>query len=190
MKHYFLTVAQDEYEMRGIIMSKQADGTHRGEFDEGVRVSHPVQVPIEIELEIPDYPEYINIPCMWQIPLVLRGDLLKDMRDFGVDNIDAYQAIIRDPRGGDVLANYFLCNVIGLVDVFDMQASELHPDSPPEVAYLFNKIVIDEKKAEGHHFFRPYGRMSQLLVSEALKTYLESKNTYPELEFSEPEDFA
>ena len=151
MTHYFMIVNEDEFKTRDITMRKQADGTDRGEFNEGVRVSHPVQEPIEIELDIPDYPEYINIPCMWQIPLVLREDLLKDMQDFGVDNIDAYQAVIRDPQGDEALTNYFLCNVIGLIDVFDMQASELHPDSPPEVAYLFNKIVIDEKKAKGHH---------------------------------------
>jgi len=83
----------------------------------------------------------------------MTDELLKDMRDFGVDNIDAYSCVVNDTETGEQFTNYKLCNVIGLIDVFDMEASELHEDSPEDVAYLFNEIVIDEKKARGHIFF-------------------------------------
>ncbi len=190
MDHYFLIVDYEKFKLRTIDMPVQSDGTDWSQFDEGVRIKGTVQEPIRLELDPINYSDYVNMPVMTGIPLVMREDLLSDMRAFGVDNIDAYSTILRDTQSGDEWTDYMLCNVIGLLDVFDMSASKLHPDSPPELAYLFNEIVIDENKAKGHHFFRPHGRMSQLLVSEELKNYLESKKKYQHIEYIAPEDFA
>jgi len=190
MTHYFLHVASDKFKLRSIRLKRQPDGTNSGMFDEGARIDQPVQEPVQLHLDPITYVDYVNMPVLGEVPLVMTDALLKDLRDFGVDNIDAYNCVVNDTETGEQFTNYKLCNVIGLIDVFDMAASELHEDSPPEVAYLFNEIVIDESKAKGHHLFRPYGRMSELLVSEALKKHLERDAKYPHLQFIAPEDFA
>lgn len=192
MPYYFMLVEMDRYKLRDIVMPVQADGTGEEEFDEGRRINHSIQEPIVLHLDPIEFEdeEYINMGAMFKPPLVFRDDLLEDLRKFGVDNIDSYDCILRDPKTNEEWKNYKLCNVIGLIDVFDMEASELHEDSPSEVAYLFNEIVIDDKKGRGHHLFRPYGRMTQLLVSDELKTYLESKEKYQEIGFISPENFA
>lgn len=190
MGHYFLVVKYDKFKLRTIDMPVQANGIKWSQFDEGTRIKEPVNEPIILEFDPIKHSDYVNLPVMTGTPLVMREDLLSDICAFGVDNIDAYSTILRDIKTGDEWKNYKLCNVIGLLNVFDMSASKLHPDSPPELAYLFNEIVIDENKAKGHHLFRPYGRMSKLLVSEELKGHLESKQKYRHIEYIAPEDFA
>ena len=130
------------------------------------------------------------MPEIFTSPLLLREDLLEDILNLGVDNVDAYECHLIDRESGKVWKNYKLCNIIGLIDVFDIDASELHEDSPPEVAFLLNEIVIDENKTNGHHIFRPYGRMSQIMVSEELKNHLESIGKYKHLHYAAPQDFA
>ena len=190
MPYYFVLVESDKFKLRSIRMNQQPDGTDDDMFDEGARIDRPVQEPVQLYLEPIAYVDYVNMPILGEVPLVMTDELLKDLRDFGVDNIDAYSCVVNDTETGEQFTNYKLCNVIGLIDVFDMEASELHEDSPPEVAYLFNEIVIDEGKAKGHHLFRPYGRSTELMLSEALKEHLERDGKYPHLEFVAPEDFA
>ena len=168
-------------------MPIQKNGLSQKKLKRGARLKNDeVQEPIIVHLT---YPNDV-MPEFFEFPLLLRDDLLKDILDFGVDNLDIYGCELIDRESGKVWSNYKVANIIGLVDVFDMHASELHPDSPSEEAYLFNEIVIDQSKADGHHIFRPYGRQSEMMVSEELKNYLESKEKYPHLHFVAPEDFA
>jgi len=95
-----------------------------------------------------------------------------------------------DGTSGKVWTNYKLCNIIGLLDVFDMQASNLNENSPPEVALLFDDIVINESKAAGHHLFRPYREMSSIVVSQELKEYIEGLDKYNNMEFVHPSEYA
>ncbi len=187
MTHYFLIeTTGDDYQLCEADMPDQKNGLSWDSFYDGARIpGAEVEEPIIVDL---DYPEDV-MPEFFATPLLLRDDLLQDMLEFGIDNIDTYDCHLVDAKSGKIWTEYKLCNIIGLIDVFDMNASELHEDSPPDDALLFNEIVIDEKKAAGHHIFRPHGRMSEIMVSEALKQHLESKGKYPHMEFVLPENF-
>jgi hypothetical protein len=192
MKHFFLYIAPNGHDERLVQsdMNKQPSGIKETSFIRGAKIDPELMKdPLIINLD-KTQPGCV-MPELFEIPLTIRDDLLEDLLDFGIDNIDAYDCILRDHENGKQYTNYKVCNVLGLIDVFDMNKSELHPDSPPETAYLFNKIVVDEERSFGHHLFRPYGRMSQIMVSEDLKNYLEAKkDKYPHLRFSAPENFA
>ena len=188
MPHYFLMRSpREDYQLCDSKMPTQKNGLERSMLRKGARLNKDqVSEPIIANLRYPDD----VMAEMFVVPLMFRDDLVEDLLNFGVDNIDTYECHLIDEKSGKVWKNYKVVNIIGAIDVFDMEASELHPDSPPDVAYLFNNIVIDEKKAKGHHIFRPYGRMTQIMISEDLKQYLENTGKYKHLEFVAPEDFA
>ena len=186
MKYFFLWCMPDHADLRDIEDGELGNGMKASDLDEGQKVAEKIVEPVKIKLE----PGTGAMPEMFMDPFVITDELLDAFRDCGVDNIDSYDAIIVDENTGQQWHNYKLCNLIGVVDIFDMDRSELHPDSPPEIAVLFEEIVIDSEKAKGHHMFRSSHMSSHIMVSEHVRDHIESKGVFKNLEFIEPEDYA
>ena len=190
MNYFFLIRRQalgDEGQWAKSEMKEQDDGLDDCDFIDGTSLSNrEMTLPIHVEIESKSR----VVAGLFYYPFTLRNDLIADILDFGVTNLELYDAILVDETMNQTWDNYKVCNVIGLIDIFDLQKSELHENSPPDGPYLFNEIAIDKNKSVSHHIFRPYGRNSQVMVSEALKNHLESKGKYDFLSFIPPEDFA
>jgi hypothetical protein len=188
MNYFFLSrrrLQNDEWADSG--MNRQSNGLRQNDFIKGVSLAaREMELPIRIDISSKN----CIIPGVYYFPFTLREDLIADILDFGVTNLELYDAILVDDAMNQTWDNYKVCNLVGLIDLFDLQKSELHEDSPPDGPYLLNEIAINENKALEHHIFRPYGRQSQVMVSEALKNHLESKGKYDFLSFIPPEDFA
>ena len=188
MSHFFLMERPGgHYQLCDASMNKQDNGLCWGDFIDGAKLrTDQVEEPILVDLR---YPEDV-MPEIFESPLLISDEFLADLLNFGIDNIDAYECHLIDGESGKVWTNYKLCNIIGLLDVFDMQASTLNDGSSPEVALLFDDIVINESKAAGHHLFRPAGKMSSILVSQELKDYIEGLGKYKNVEFVHPSEYA
>ncbi len=190
MNFYFLSksiLPGDDLWANSGMNEQESTGLYENDFIGGISLrDRAMELPIRIEIESKN----AIMPGVFFFPFTLREDLVADLLEFGLDNLEFYDAILVDDAMNKTWTNFKVCNVVGLVDVFDMQKSELHPDSPPDGAYLFNEIVINKDNAAGHHIFRPYGRESEVMVSEALKNYLESKGKYDFFKYIPPERFA
>jgi hypothetical protein len=190
MKFYFLSrrlLEEDEPRWAQSEMKEQINGLYESDFIDGLSLAdRDMELPIRVDITSKNR----NVPGMFYFPFTLRDDLIADILEFGVNNLELYDAILVDEARNQTWDDFKVCNIIGLLDIFDLQKSELHENSPSDGPYLFNEIAINQNKSVGHHIFRPFGRQSQVMVSEALKNHLESKGKYDFLSFIPPEDFA
>ena len=86
--------------------------------------------------------------------------LLKVLDNAGVDNYQAFPAILVNPQTKEIKRDYYLFNVLGLLKATSLNDSnydELMKGSPEGIdlpLVAFNKIVIDSKKTYGTYMFR------------------------------------
>lgn len=164
-------------------------GLEAGAFIDGASIAAPVPNPIEIDL-VPDEKGTAEMPPLWVVPaLVVRKDVAEALQAIGVDNVQYYPAVLHDRARNQRWDDYLVGNVIGLMDVIDMKKSVLDPDSPPEIAMLFETMVLDEKKCRGAMMFRLMHRQNLIVISDRVANQLRSKN-YRFLHIVPPEDFA
>jgi hypothetical protein len=165
-----------------------------GSFTLGERIAVQVPDPLRFSLAPlnlnandmgPDMPEYMK----GSIPL-FRDDLVKAMRDGGVDNLDLYNAVIIDPDGGTQHTNYKAVNIIGAIAAADMAKSDavIHTGGP-FIDVDFYTLVLDEKRAGDALIFRLAEATSAILVHERLRDHLLSRG-YSALEFLNPRECA
>lgn len=86
--------------------------------------------------------------------------LLKVLDNVGVDNYQAFPAILVNPQTKEIKRDYYLFNVLGLVkatSINDSNYDELMKGSPEGIdlpLLAFNELVIDSKKTYGTYMFR------------------------------------
>jgi hypothetical protein len=137
----------------------------------GARHTKPIATPIEAELN-PEFGTELLDSYHEAIP-VWSDRLIAVLRKSGVDNLDLYDAIIRDPRTGLETSDYKAVNVIGRIDSTDMQRSEYDPRSEMG-AREFTKLVIDPKKALALKMFRLHERPTVVIIDEDVKEGIEA----------------
>ncbi len=163
-------------------------------WQSGSRHSVPVPAPLQITLDPlnpsssdhgPDLPEYFK----GTIPL-FRNDLLDAMKSCGVDNLDLYEVILRDPDDGRTYTNYKAVNIIGAVAAADMGKSKatVHTGGPV-IDVEFDTLVVDEGKPRGALIFRLAEATGTILVHEKLRDHLLAKG-FDKLEFLDPGEVA
>lgn len=84
-------------------------------------------------------------------------ELLAAIRSAGVDNIDTYDAVIRETRTNREFHNYKAVNIIGLISAADLDASVYTSSGlsdEPIMDLWFDKLVLDEDKITDNLFFR------------------------------------
>lgn len=132
----------------------------------GAKHKAKIATPIEVQLN-PEFGTELLDAYHEFIP-VWSDRLINVLRAAGADNIDVYDAIIRDPRTGLETSEYKAVNVLGRVDCVDMEQSAY--DSRSERgAREFTKLVIDPRKTLGLKIFRLHERPTLLLINEDIK---------------------
>jgi hypothetical protein len=134
---------------------------------------HVVTIPTPIEVELnPEFGTELLDAYYHSIP-IWSDRLIAVLRKVGVENLDVYDAIIRDPRTGLETSEYKAVNVIGSVNCADMEHSEY--DLRSEMgAREFTKLVIDPKKTLGLKMFRLLDRPTLLIIDEDVKRGIEA----------------
>ena len=131
----------------------------------------PVPEPLDIVVSSPGVMLlYYDNP----MPLITE-DLLKVMRDSGVDNIMDYSTRITDSFSGKVFENYRAIKIIGAIEAIDEELSD--SDDLDELGLgvidkFYDEIVIDENKTHGQHMFRLAEKCSCIAVSKAVRDSL------------------
>lgn len=140
----------------------------------GTPVSDPPRQPLVYELN-PRYPGTPKPMYGSEAVPIMRGDVIAALASAGVDNIDYYDAVLRDPSTGKEYTNYKAFNIIGLVACADMGSSERMPGSTSDIGDVdFHALVIDEKKARGLLLFRLAESVNAIVVHEKVKDRIEA----------------
>lgn len=158
-------------------------------FHGGVLSGH-VEEPLIYALD-PGRPG--NIPVMYDdaaYPL-MRDDLLEALRAAGVDNLQVFDAIIRDPATGAEHTNYKAFNIVGVVSAAEMEKSVLMGTSEDStmIDVDFDSLSIDEERAAPFRLFRLAESVNAIIVDDHVRDEVERRGI-PGIEFWDPEDWS
>jgi hypothetical protein len=121
--------------------------------------------------------------------LVMRSDLVEALKAAGVDNIECFEAVIRDPRTGQEYTTYFAVNIVGAIACVDLAKSGYDTSQESRMVDMeFDSIAIDEAKAGGALLFRLAESVSGIVVHEKVKAVLESRGLTG-MTYTKPEDW-
>lgn len=153
----------------------------------GRRFRRPPVEPVEITIDpthSDDLLEFENITA-----LVMTKRLLKALQETGVDNLDVYRAVIRNPESGFETHDYVACNLIGLVKAADLSGSKVVGGSGDGLIDVdFDAVKIDPLKAKDHLLFRLAENISAIVVHESVKNHILNSGI-DTITFVEPEDW-
>ncbi len=169
MAHYVM-VGEGKHPIMPIASGPDFEGNWRL----GRPITEPVPQPLVYTLD-PDYggnpkPMYYEKA----IP-VMRDDVAEALAKAGVDNIQYFDALLKDPASGAEYPNYKAYNIVGLVACADMAASQRMGISNSTMGDVdFASLVIDESKTGGALLFRLAENVSAIVVHEAVKNAIEA----------------
>jgi hypothetical protein len=106
----------------------------------------------------------------------------------GVDNIDYFPVILRNPETEELDTSYFLANILGLLDCVDMAKSEVNW-WPSGRGFDFLSMVIDESKTHGAKIFRLAEDPTKVIINEDLKRYFDESNILVGVKLIQTEDY-
>jgi hypothetical protein len=155
----------------------EVDSWMRGEL-----LTMTVPEPIVYDLADDTKYEYDQIPNIrtlskgLPIPF-MRNDLYEALLAAGVDNLQVYDAVIRDLQRGVDHKNFKAFNIVGTIAAADMTASTMMGTSVSTMIDAdFDRLVIDESKCHGHLLFRLSENITAIIVHESIKKEVEKRN--------------
>lgn len=126
------------------------------------------ELPFEFSFrEVPDKPLY----AYYSGKCLMSQKLLDTIRAAGVDNVQAFPAVLTDQASGAVRKDYCVVNIIGLVAGADVQKSESIPLGGGEV---FTELAVDADKAKGMLMFRLAESLIDVIVHERVAKAIEA----------------
>lgn len=149
-------------------------GSHN--WRSGQRLAVEFSQPLVYEIDDDDEGKMIPFYRELSAPL-MSTDLISALQAGGVNNLDLYDALIRETRTGKEHENYKAVNIVGLVHAAD-DASETTSlgigGDESLLSVWFNHLVISDDKARGLLLFRLAENVSLILIHKSVKDYLES----------------
>src|SRR5207302_11238489 len=108
--------------------------------------------------------------------MIMQKSMLAALREACVDNLDAYETVIRHPKTAFVTHDYVACNLIGLVSAVNIARSKVVGGSSDHLLDTdFDGLVIDETRARGLLMFRLAENTTGVVVHEKIRRQLESR---------------
>lgn len=133
-----------------------------------------VQNPVIIEVEANErvvYPDALT----YMLPL-FSDRLKKKLDQLGVDNIQYHKVeMIDHDTKSQIEVEYWLANIVGLIDCVDREQSDCEYDSFLE-SYDLNSFVIDPLKVFGAKIFRIFDERSLIVIDESIKCAIDSES--------------
>jgi hypothetical protein len=145
----------------------------RGPWYRGQEITYRIKEPLVYGLD-PGYPGAL-LPLYESEAPIMREDLLDALKSSGVDNLQLFAAILKDPKTKQEYTNYKAVNVIGLVAAADMaKSTTMGLPNPALFGQTFDSLTIDEKKAGGALLFRLKESASAIVVHDRVKSGIEA----------------
>ena len=121
---------------------------------------------------------------------IMRDDLVEALHAVGVDNLQLFPAVIKDPTKGTEYKNYKAFNIVGVVAAADMAKSvRLTASDSTMIDVDFASLAIDEAKAAPFRLFRLAESVSTIIVDDVVKTEVKRRGI-PGMAFYKPENYS
>lgn len=144
-------------------------------------------IPIKIEMNETHSDDMIQLNN--KDALIMTKIMFEALQEVGVNNLDAYETVIRHSLTGFVTHDYVACNLIGLVSAVDIDNSNVVGGSSDNLLDTdFDGLAIDEARARGLLMFRLAENTSAVVVHKKVRQHLESCG-FDQLLFIKPEDW-
>lgn len=167
---YYVMVGEGKHPIMPIASGPDFEGN----WHSGRPITGTVPQPLVYMLD-PDYGGKPKAMYGEKAIPVMRDDVVAALTGAGVDNIQFFDAVLKDPASGTEYRNYKAFNVVGLVARADTAASTLMDSSSSRMGDAdFESLVIDESKAAGTLLFRQAENVSAIVVHERVKLAIET----------------
>jgi len=144
------------------------------------------ELPIKIPAEI-DKDERIVYTDIINPGVPLFSEKMKSFLDeLGVENIDYFPVEIIDYETKEILANYWLAIVIGLVSCIDLDKTEVAQSASGRA--VISKFSIDQSKVGEYKLFRLHHIPGLIIIDEDMKEKL-SKVDFKGVSFQPTEQY-
>lgn len=167
---YFVMVGRGQHPIKPIARGPGIRGNWRG----GERITDPVPQPLVYTLSN-SYEGHPQPMYYAEAIPVVRDDVVAVLDAAGVDNIQYFDAVLRDTAAGRDYTDYKAYNIVGLLSCADMDASTMMGTS--DSSHLdadFDRLVLDESRVGGALLFRMAENVSAIVVHESVKAAIEA----------------
>lgn len=153
----------------------------------GCRFAQPPPVPVLVDLS-PEFPG-VMVPMFDSGILLFSSRMLEAVAAAGVDNLDCYDAVIRETASGKTWSEYKAVNIVGVVACADLAKSKwTAPSGSPLVDADFDSLAIDDRKTGGALMFRLAECITAIVIHENVKRSLE-EHRVDFLDFTPPAEW-
>lgn len=100
-----------------------------------------------------EYPPLLTggVPNIFSLPIFSKR-LVEELKEIGVNNLELQPISIKNHETGEVVNDYFICNVIGLISCLDREHADCRWDrKDPQVVKAIRTLVISEGMIEKHN---------------------------------------
>ena len=158
-------------------------------FNQGQLVSAPVPL-IEIEQDSDSQGRLTDNLIAGGLKGLLFSSRLRELlRSTGIENLQHFPTVLRNPTDGTETRDYTLTNVLGRIECIDRAKSVLkHPPGDPDHIEFIETLALDTRRIRGHDFFRMGEVPEILLASERVKRACEAAKITG-VRFHAPEDY-
>lgn len=174
---YYVMVGESVYPAASVAKTHR-EHLPRPTWINGQYIDFEVPQPIVYDLKIDEYDTIPNVKVLGDaqpIPYI-HNSLMEALLAAGVDNIQYYDAVIRDLKRNIDHTDFKAFNVVGLVSAADMSASTMMGTSNSTMIDTdFDRLVLDEEKCAGKLLFRLAENITAIVVSEAVKNEVEKR---------------
>lgn len=171
MSEYFI-LGQDKQQSGGPIIENYPDDIDILDLISGKKLERTME-PTIIELAEssgdfrPDMVTYL---------LPLFSDNFKNiLTNLGVDNIDYYPVIFTNHAGEKENTEYWLANILGLIECLDIENSETSTHPLSKKIKIEKNFSLDDSLLSGQKIFRIAEERSFIIISEDVKNQLEKQ---------------
>lgn len=107
---------------------------------------------------------------------VFSSKLYQAFLESGVDNLEAFDAVMVNPDTGERWADYLAINVVGKIRCADMEKSTYRdPTGSGLVTVFFQDLVVSDKLASEALCFRLAESLGEIIVHEKVVKLVESR---------------
>ena len=132
-------------------------------LNKGVKLPADFETPVTFKVD--QSTEGREMPTLFMVPtFVARRKFFDALVAAGVDNVDAYPAVIRDESAGKEWKDHLFLNVVGVVSCADLAASESH-ELGPDIR-IVDRIVMERGKVPKAHIFRLAEDKLRVVISD------------------------
>lgn len=130
----------------------------------------PFEARILVEDDARPLADYLGNPLSWPIMSDRLYGLLEPLLE---SSVQAFKAPLYYEKSGDRISGYRMINVTTVIDCVDWNRSDVYRIGRRAVD--FDAMCIDDKRAAGHHLFRPKRALFSIVCSDRIVDTLRGK---------------